>query len=153
MQSSIFLYLLAQSTFALQTPELSGYKRLSFSIKSSNFLQSRHKLQMLGSSQSKAPPVNPSNDFQYLKKLDARVKRLADGESDYLLSFWSDSLKCFQIYPNMNTTRVSVTTTCMTISAILANPSHWERSCRWDEVPGGSQSDGTRGKCVLVFSA
>ena len=154
MQSFVCLCLLAQSTFALQSPGLFSVKHLSFNIKPDNFLQSRHKLQMLGSSQlSKAPPVNPSNDFQYLKKLDARVKRLSDGESDYLLSFWSDSLKCFQIYPNMNTTRVSVTTTCMTISAILANPSHWERSCRWDEIPGGSPSDGTRGKCVLVCSA
>lgn len=90
-------------------------------------------------------PMNPSTDFQYLKKLDARVKRLSDGESDYLLSFWSDSLKCFQIYPNLNTTRVSVTTTCMTISAILANPAHWERSCRWAEVVGTSGRDGIGG--------
>ena len=98
-------------------------------------------------------PISPSTDFQYLKKLDARVKRLSDGESDYLLSFWSDALKCFQIYPNMSATRVSVTTTCMTIQSILANPSHWERSCRWESV--GSTGPGDRGgkllkNCFLV---
>lgn len=92
----------------------------------------------------------PSTNFQYLKKLDARVKRLSDGESDFLLSFWSDALKCFQIYPNMSTTRVSVTTTCMAISAILANPLHWERSCRWDEVPSGS--DGLSGKKSYLYN-
>ena len=86
--------------------------------------------------------ISPSTDFQYLKKLDARVKRLSDGESDYLLSFWSDALKCFQIYPNMSATRVSVTTTCMTIQAILANPSHWERSCRWESSMGSSDDRG-----------
>ena len=89
---------------------------------------------------------SPSSDFHYLKKLDARVKRLSDRESDYLLSFWSDALKCFQIYPNMSTTRVSITTTCMTISAILANPSHWERSCRWDSIVGSSGPDNMGGK-------
>ena len=152
MQRFVILYCLVQSTLALQAPRSPNYKRPSINIKPNNFLQSKNKLQMLGSSQSsKAPPINPSTDFQYLKKLDARVKRLSDGESDYLLSFWSDSLKCFQIYPNMNTTRVSVTTTCMTISAILANPTHWQRSCRWDEIPGGSVSDGTRGKCLLIL--
>ena len=153
MRRFVIVYWLVQSSFALQIPGSSGYKHLPVNVKPYSFLLSKHKLRMLGSSQiSNAPPVNPSTDFQYLKKLDARVKRLSDGESDYLLSFWSDSLKCFQIYPNMNATRVSVTTTCMTISAILANPSHWQRSCRWDEIPGGSVSDGTRGKCPMLFS-
>jgi hypothetical protein len=116
---------------------------------------SKRDLSKLSSSRvSETVIVNPpSTNFQYLKKLDARVKRLSDGESDFLLSFWSDALKCFQIYPNMSTTRVSVTTTCMAISAILANPLHWERSCRWDEIPGGS--DGLAGMiidCDLISS-
>ena len=105
----------------------------------------KNVLQQLQGTSRNTVPVSPSTDFQYLKKLDARVKRLSDGESDYLLSFWSDSLKCFQIYPNMSTTRVSITTTCMTIGAILANPSHWERSCRWDSIVGSSGPDGIGG--------
>jgi hypothetical protein len=98
----------------------------------------------LSKSQIQDSNLKPSTDFQYLRNLDDRVKRLSDSESDYLLTFWSDSLKCFQIYPNMNTTRVSVTTTCSSISSILANPTHWEGSCRWDAVEGGGLAKGGR---------
>jgi hypothetical protein len=63
--------------------------------------------------------LNPSSNdkeknslsFEYLKSLDERVQRLSNMESEFMLSFWSDSLQCFQIYPNMTTSRVSITTT------------------------------------------
>lgn len=105
--------------------------------------QTSAKSIFLSKSQEYGANLKPSTDFQYLKNLDSRVRRLSDGESDYLLSFWSDSLKCFQIYPNMNTTRVSVTTTCSSIASILANPTHWERSCRWDAILEGSGRETT----------
>ena len=122
------------SNRSLQT-SIHGHIRKGLTIKQS----------MRGDKSTETTP-SPSTDFQYLKKLDARVKRLSDRESDYLLSFWSDTLKCFQVYPNMSTTRVSITTTCMTISAILANPSHWERSCRWDSIVGSSGPSNIGGK-------
>ena len=35
----------------------------------------------------------------------------------------------------MATKRVSITTTCLCINTILANPEHWTGRCRWDSVP------------------
>ena len=141
MKTLLCLLLLVQNALGLITklPGLVRSRKPSLLTKFHGSGANKQELSKLSSSRvSEAVIVNPpSTNFQYLKKLDARVKRLSDGESDFLLSFWSDSLKCFQIYPNMSTTRVSVTTTCMAISAILANPLHWERSCRWDEIPGG----------------
>jgi hypothetical protein len=52
-------------------------------------------------------------------------------ESEFMLSFWSDKLKCFHVYPNINASRVSITTTCIAVNAILNNPSHWEKICQW----------------------
>jgi len=49
--------------------------------------------------------------FDSLKQLDERCGRLTSLESEFMLSFWSESLQCFQIYPNMATERVSATTT------------------------------------------
>lgn len=147
MRIFLCLTLLVQIAYGLvsKPSALLRSSKPSLSVKYHGTSTNKRELAKLSSSRvSDTVIVNPpSTNFQYLKKLDARVKRLSDGESDFLLSFWSDALKCFQIYPNMSTTRVSVTTTCMAISAILANPLHWERSCRWDEIPGGS--DGLAG--------
>jgi len=49
--------------------------------------------------------------FEYLKRLDERCSRLSSRESEFMLSFWSEALQCFQIYPNMSSERVSITTT------------------------------------------
>jgi hypothetical protein len=142
MRTLLCLTLFVQIAFGLISTPFTQLRstKPSLSIKYHGTSTNKRDISKLSSSRvSETVVVNPpSTNFQYLKKLDARVKRLSDGESDFLLSFWSDALKCFQIYPNMSTTRVSVTTTCMAISAILANPLHWERSCRWDEIPGGS---------------
>eukprot|EP01038_Epipyxis_sp_PR26KG_P004845 gene4845-6792_t len=71
-------------------------------------------------------------DFSNLKSLDDRCERLSSRESEFLLSFWSERLQCFQIYPKSNSTTVSITTTCMTISTILSNPSHWNSIMSWE---------------------
>ena len=73
--------------------------------------------------------------FGYLKSFDAKCVRLSDRESEFLSSFYNLDLKCFQIYPFLNSQRISVTTTCIIINAILANPEHWEGTCRWDTNP------------------
>ena len=74
-------------------------------------------------------------DSAYLRALEDRVNRLSSEESDCLMSFWTDKLKCFQITPQIATTRVSITTTCLSINTILANPRHWAGRARWDPVP------------------
>lgn len=74
---------------------------------------------------------NNPTEFSYLKRLDERCKRLSSRESEFLLSFWSDTLKGFQIFPNMESKRLSITTTCLTLSAILSNPSHWNKIASW----------------------
>mmetsp|Transcript_23496 Transcript_23496/g.32208 ORF Transcript_23496/g.32208 Transcript_23496/m.32208 type:complete len:593 (-) Transcript_23496:2185-3963(-) len=70
--------------------------------------------------------------FEYLKRLDERCCRLSSRESEFMLSFWSEALQCFQIYPNVSSERVSITTTCNSLSTILANPSHWQQYATWD---------------------
>lgn len=80
-------------------------------------------------------------DFHYLKSFESRISRLSNSESDWLLLFWSKNLRCFQIYPDMVTSRVSITTTCMVIASILKNPTHWNGKCRWDSLQGGTSYD------------
>ena len=88
-----------------------------------------------GGAAPEASTSSPSHhNFAYLKSLEERVNRLSSEESDCMLSFWTDKLKCFQIAPNMATNRVSITTTCLSINTILANPEHWTGRCRWDSV-------------------
>lgn len=70
--------------------------------------------------------------FLSLRKLDDRCKRLSERESDFLLGFFNKKLHCFQVYPHLNTNRVSVTSTCIAVDAILANPGHWEGLCAWE---------------------
>eukprot|EP01031_Cornospumella_fuschlensis_P033266 gene33266-40246_t len=74
--------------------------------------------------------------FQSLKDFYERCRRLSNLESEFMLSFWSDSLQCFQIIPNLNTNRVSVTTTCISLQTILHNPQHWKNSASWEPVGG-----------------
>ena len=104
------------------------------------FSRMTRSLSMMGQATNNAAGVgsitSPSHyNFPYLKSLEERVNRLSSDESDCMLSFWTDKLKCFQIAPNMATDRVSITTTCLSINTILANPEHWTGRCRWDTVP------------------
>lgn len=76
-------------------------------------------------------------DYISLKKFQERCKRMSNKESSFLLSFWSNTLNCFQIFPNFSSnTRVSITTTCITLQTILLNPTHWSKIVKWDH-PGG----------------
>jgi hypothetical protein len=77
-----------------------------------------------------------TDSFDYLKSLEERVQRLSSQESEFLLSFWSDQLQCFQILPQLNTDRVSVTSTCISLLGILQNPSHWQSQASWLPTPG-----------------
>lgn len=79
-------------------------------------------------------------DYHTLKSLQDRCKRLTSQESQFMLSFWSESLKCFQIYPNLSTHRISVTTTCISLNTILDNPEHWFKIVAWEHP--SSQKEG-----------
>ena len=70
--------------------------------------------------------------------LKARVERLAQYESEYLLPFWSDEKKCFQITAESSAARVSVTSTCALVDLILKNRQHWKKHVSWkgSEVGG-----------------
>lgn len=81
-----------------------------------------------------------SPDFNYLRTLKDRCATLSQYETEYMLSFWSEKLNCFQIHSSMSeASRVSVTTTCLSVDALLSNPSAWEGICRWDEINDTSQ--------------
>lgn len=74
--------------------------------------------------------------FVYLRSLDERCQRLSDLESEFLSSFWSEKLQCFQLLPQLETSRVSVTTTCISLHCILQNPSHWQNRASWKPSSG-----------------
>eukprot|EP01040_Poterioochromonas_malhamensis_P011004 gene11004-11991_t len=69
--------------------------------------------------------------FSYLKSFEERCSRLSNLESEFLLSFWSEKLQCFQIVPNLSTERVSITTTCISLLSMLDNPLHWKNIAAW----------------------
>jgi hypothetical protein len=71
--------------------------------------------------------------------LKSRVDRLSQYESEYLLNFWNDELKCFQIMAT-KAERVSVVSTCSIVDLILKNRSHWKRHVSWDGSGGTSIS-------------
>lgn len=107
---------------------VSCFKILSFPVKDRNLLRSRRK---------EAQPENDMQvDFTRIRRFNERVHRLRIQESEFLSSFWDDSLKSFKIYPKLNTSRVSVTSTCMSLDTIIANPEHWNGKAAWeDNVP------------------
>jgi len=69
--------------------------------------------------------------FLFLKSLDERCERLSKFENEFLLSFWSDKVQGFQIFPSQNS-GISITTTCIALMAILANPGYWKNYAVWD---------------------
>jgi len=70
-------------------------------------------------------------NFSFLKSLDERCERLSKFENEFLLSFWSDKVQGFQIFPNQNS-GISITTSCIALMAILANPGYWKNYAVWD---------------------
>lgn len=73
-----------------------------------------------------------TNNFYHLKQLQDRCKKISSQESQYMLSFYTDTLKCFQIFPNISTSRVSITSTCFSVTTALENPSHWNNILKWE---------------------
>ena len=75
------------------------------------------------------------HDFKSLSKLAARVDKLLSNQVEFMSSFWSDELNCFQIIPGADSksnSRVSITSTCLGIKAILDNPKYWSKVARWE---------------------
>lgn len=76
-----------------------------------------------------------SYDFKSLSKLAKRIDKLLSSQVDFMSAFWSDELNCFQIIPpgtDSSNSRVSITSTCLGVKAILDNPKYWSKVARWD---------------------
>lgn len=74
-------------------------------------------------------------DFKSLSKLAGRVDKLLSNQVEFMSSFWSDELNCFQIIPvtDISNSRVSITSTCLSIKAILDNRKYWSKVVRWED--------------------
>jgi hypothetical protein len=107
-----------------------GFKLFPTSLK---FRVSNHLSRALTSLDDKTKPEYDIIPFSKLKDFYERCQRLSNLESEFMLSFWSDPLQCFQIVPNLDTNRVSVTTTCISLLTILHNPNHWKNKATWDQ--------------------
>jgi hypothetical protein len=57
---------------------------------------------------------------------------LSKKESEFLLSFYSPTLKCFKLFPDASSNHVSITSTCMVLNAVLSNPDNWREAAKWD---------------------
>ena len=105
---------------------------LQLSHLTNGFLQSTNGWRISLTSTTKLLLSSDKNDFEYLRSVEERCCRLSDRESEFLRSFFNLDMNSFQIYPLLNSKRISVTTTCIIVNAILSNPEHWEGCCRWD---------------------
>lgn len=73
-----------------------------------------------------------SYDFKSLSKLASRVDKLLSSQVQFMSSFWSEELSCFQIVPNEANSRVSITSTCLSIKTIIDNPKYWSKIAKWE---------------------
>ena len=89
---------------------------------------SRHLLRRSYSSKSFDDSVN----FKTLKTLLGKVEELSAFETEYMTSFWCPTLNSFKLYPNIASNRISITSTCISLGTILANPKMWAEYCQWD---------------------
>ena len=89
---------------------------------------SRHLVHRSFSSKSFDENIN----FKSLKTLLGKVEELSAFETEYLATFWCPTLNCFKLYPNIESNRISITSTCISLSTILANPKMWAEYCQWD---------------------
>lgn len=70
--------------------------------------------------------------FDYYSRMHERCARLQALEAEFLLSFWSADLRCFNIQPSLDAApRVSVTSTCLAIHAMLQSPERWRKHASW----------------------
>ena len=73
------------------------------------------------------------HSFSYYRSLHDRCTRLQSLESEFMLSFWSPHLNCFNIQPsNGAAPRVSITSTCLAIHSMLQSPEHWKKVANWE---------------------
>lgn len=70
--------------------------------------------------------------FQKLRQLEERCSALLRSSPAFLLRFYSPALRSFKLYPDATTARVSITSTCMVLNAILSNADFWKEDARWD---------------------
>ena len=89
---------------------------------------SRHQLHRSYSSKSFDDRIN----FKSLKTLLGKVEELSALETEYMTTFWCPTLNCFKLYPNIESNRISITSTCISLGTILANPKTWAEYCQWD---------------------
>jgi hypothetical protein len=83
-------------------------------------------------------------DFKSLSKLASRVDKLLSSQVEFMSSFWSDELNCFQIIPGADSksnSRVSITSTCLGIKAIVDNPKYWSKVARWENNNNNDKSN------------
>jgi hypothetical protein len=99
-----------------------GITSNAFNIRINRKASSQAKVFRIKPLDLKIASTATSDNFKSLRLLDERVQRISDLEYDYLSGFYNDRLKCFQIYPNSATDRVSIISTCLTLNAILNNP-------------------------------
>ena len=90
--------------------------------------------------------------FLFLKSLDERCERLSKFENEFLLSFWSDKVQGFQIFPSQNS-GISITTTCIALMAILANPGYWKNYAVWDNGNSLSSTNSSNSSTRSVLSS
>ena len=83
-------------------------------------------------------------DFKSLSKLASRVDKLLSSQVEFMSSFWSDELNCFQIIPgpdSKSNSRVSITSTCLGVKAIVDNPKYWSKVARWENNNSNDKSN------------
>ena len=69
--------------------------------------------------------LTKADDFTFdrMKNLDSRLETIEDVAPDFLLDYWEPNLKSFSIKPG-TATRLSITSTCYSINAILESGLH-----------------------------
>jgi hypothetical protein len=96
---------------------------------------------------AKADPAPLS--FDSMKALDERCAQICRSESEFMLSFWSEKLQCFQLFPGQQTDRVSVSTSCITLMMLRASPGNWKDSAIW-QAPASPSAAAAAGKAISL---
>ena len=107
-------------------------------------------------SSADVPPyaLQDAETFRALRNTEDRCINLLKKGPSYLLSFYSPALKCFKLYPGAESDHVryssplqthfgynffiilstycSITSTCMVLNAMLADPENWKQDAKWE---------------------
>ena len=84
------------------------------------------------SSHQRTTVESKHKDFGYLTKFLSEIDALSRYETEYISSFWSNELQSFKLFPHLNVSRIAITTTCITLNAITANPAPWSDIACWE---------------------